>query len=78
MATMHFDDDMPARCCICPEIPQAWCDQLADGGRIIAPVGSVMSQRLVLLERHGQQFQRTGLRDVRFVKLIGEHGWDAG
>jgi len=50
-----------------PDIPAPLKDQLADDGRLVAPVGGRISQELVVLERHG---------GVRFVPLIGEYGWE--
>jgi len=58
-----------------PDIPQPWLGQLRDGGRIIAPVGGVDFQRIVLVERRGNKFRRRELCDVRFVKLIGKEAW---
>lgn len=50
-------------------IPQALLNQLAPGGRLIAPEGST-SQRLVLIERTGTTtWKRTELEAVRFVPL---------
>ncbi|NLZ11809.1 MAG: protein-L-isoaspartate(D-aspartate) O-methyltransferase [Alcaligenaceae bacterium] len=51
------------------KIPQALLDQLAVGGRLIAPEGSA-DQRLILIERTGlSSFSRTDLESVRFVPL---------
>lgn len=58
-----------------PEIPQSWTHQLADGGRIVAPTGGENSQILSVLEKHGDKLTRRDICDVRFVKLIGKHGW---
>ncbi|MBO1112933.1 protein-L-isoaspartate(D-aspartate) O-methyltransferase [Bordetella petrii] len=50
-------------------IPQALLDQLAPGGRLIAPEGA-SNQRLVLIERTGaSNWKRTELEAVRFVPL---------
>ncbi|CFP71037.1 protein-L-isoaspartate O-methyltransferase [Bordetella pertussis] len=50
-------------------IPQALLDQLAPGGRLIAPEGST-HQRLVLIERTGATaWSRKELEAVRFVPL---------
>lgn len=48
-------------------VPRALEDQLADGGRLVAPV----DDRLVVEERHGTALDRHGLESVRFVPLIG-------
>ena len=58
-----------------PNVPQAWIDQLADGGRIVAPVGSMEVQTLLAVEKHGRKIARRVLCDVRFVRLLGKHGW---
>ena len=50
--------------------------QLADDGRLVAPVGGRISQELVVLERHGDRFLEELHGDVRFVPLIGEYGWE--
>ncbi len=80
--TLGWADKAPFDKIICgaaaPDIPQAWLEQLADGGKIVAPVGSVISQRIVVVKRDGEQFKRYEMCDVRFVKLIGQQGWDEG
>jgi protein-L-isoaspartate(D-aspartate) O-methyltransferase len=59
-----------------PAIPEPLVRQLAVGGRIVAPVGSAVSQRLVRLVRteHGVREEDHG--GCVFVKLIGEHGFE--
>ncbi|GHA03892.1 protein-L-isoaspartate(D-aspartate) O-methyltransferase [Oceanisphaera arctica] len=51
------------------ETPQALLSQLADGGRMVIPVGQ-SQQSLWLYQRHGDQFSRTELESVRFVPLV--------
>ena len=58
-----------------PEVPGAWIDQLADGGRIVAPVGQGEVQTLVVVDRLGGRTRRRELCPVRFVRLIGQQGW---
>jgi protein-L-isoaspartate(D-aspartate) O-methyltransferase len=58
-----------------PDVPQAWIDQLAGDGRIVAPVGGPHVQTLVVVERGGGEVRRRKLCDVRFVKLLGRDGW---
>jgi protein-L-isoaspartate(D-aspartate) O-methyltransferase len=58
-----------------PEIPQPLIDQLAVGGILVAPVGSRDIQELVTLTRTEIGIARASHGGVRFVPLIGEHGW---
>lgn len=50
-------------------VPQALKDQLAPGGRLMIPVG-VGDQRLLLIERQGNQFKESWFEAVRFVPLL--------
>jgi protein-L-isoaspartate(D-aspartate) O-methyltransferase len=50
-------------------LPQAWLDQLAVGGRIVAPVREGDKQVLVVVDRHEQGFQRSIHEVVQFVPL---------
>lgn len=58
-----------------PEIPTPLIDQLADPGRLIIPVGNQDVQELQLLTKKDGEVQVASLASVRFVDLIGEHGW---
>lgn len=60
-----------------PAIPQPLIDQLADPGRLIIPVGNQDVQELQLLTKEGGEVRVESLASVRFVDLIGEHGWRA-
>jgi len=59
-----------------PEIPQPLLVQLKDGGRLVAPVGGREIQELTKVQRNGQNFLRSYYGGVRFVPLIGRHGWE--
>ena len=52
-------------------IPQKLLDQLADGGRLVAPIGPEGRQELLRLTRRGDQFLREQLGLVSFVPLLG-------
>jgi len=52
-----------------PSVPQALKEQLADGGRLVMPIGAV-EQRLLLVERNGNAFRETRSEAVRFVPLL--------
>jgi protein-L-isoaspartate(D-aspartate) O-methyltransferase len=50
-------------------IPKAWTDQLAVGGRIVAPMGSGSAQSLLVIDKTAQGLQQTVLESVLFVPL---------
>lgn len=58
-----------------PEVPNELLEQLANGGRLILPVGSLVSQRLLLTTRRGERFEHDDRGAVRFVPLVGRDGW---
>lgn len=60
-----------------PDVPQPLIDQLVDGGRLLTPVGGRENQHLVLVVRRGDRSTRQVYDSVRFVPLVGSHGWDA-
>ncbi len=59
-----------------PEIPRTLTDQLAEGGRLVAPVGERDVQQLMTLEKQGDRMIPEYHGGVRFVPLIGKHGWE--
>lgn len=59
-----------------PQIPKALIDQLANGGRLVIPVGSRDTQELVRICRKGSRTIESHHGGVRFVPLIGKHGWE--
>lgn len=58
-----------------PDVPVPLLDQLADGGRLIMPVGGRAGQVLHLYQRRGKEIIKDDLTPVAFVPLIGDHGW---
>lgn len=59
-----------------PKPPDPLLGQLADGGRLVVPIGErKQPQTLVLMTRSGERFHRKTLGGVRFVPLIGEYGF---
>jgi protein-L-isoaspartate(D-aspartate) O-methyltransferase len=55
-----------------PRLPPSLVDQLADGGRLVMPLGPEHAgQELVRVERRGSELLREGLGPVQFVPLIG-------
>lgn len=58
-----------------PRVPDALRDQLAEGGRLVLPVGSRDGQMLERWTRRGGDVQCERIAPVAFVPLIGEQGW---
>jgi len=58
-----------------PAVPKPLLAQLAEGGRMILPVGDTEHQELRLIEKHGNTFPTKMLEGCRFVPLVGHHGW---
>jgi protein-L-isoaspartate(D-aspartate) O-methyltransferase len=50
--------------------------QLAEGGRLVVPVGQRWTQSLVRVWRQGGRLRRETTIGVAFVPLIGAHGWE--
>jgi protein-L-isoaspartate(D-aspartate) O-methyltransferase len=61
-----------------PEIPPPLVAQLADGGRIVVPVGGANEQQLVSGRMVGGELRSVALYCCRFVPLVGRHGWPKG
>lgn len=61
-------------------VPKPWVDQLAEGGRIVMPVGEPnWIQKLIKVTRGpAGKLITEDLGGVRFVPLIGEEGWSDG
>jgi protein-L-isoaspartate(D-aspartate) O-methyltransferase len=56
-----------------PKVPEALTDQLAVGGKLIAPVGREVGwQQLIMIERTATGLQRNEVTDVGFVPML--HG----
>jgi protein-L-isoaspartate(D-aspartate) O-methyltransferase len=58
-----------------PAIPAPLVAQLAEGGRLIIPVGSAEEQNLLCVVKRGDQIMQESLFVCRFVPLRGHHGW---
>lgn len=59
-----------------PTTPQPLQEQLADGGRLVLPVGHRRGQILERWTRNGDDWDSERLVPVAFVPLTGEHGWE--
>jgi len=80
--TLGLPDEAPFDAIIAaadgPDVPAAWKEQIAIGGRIVMPIGGRHGdQDLVrLVRRDAEQFDKKFLGEVRFVPLIGAQGWN--
>jgi protein-L-isoaspartate(D-aspartate) O-methyltransferase len=60
-----------------PAIPPTLLEQLEVGGILVIPVGNEYSQTLLKVIKQDEGYKEKDLGGVRFVKLIGDHGWKA-
>jgi protein-L-isoaspartate(D-aspartate) O-methyltransferase len=58
-----------------PQVPDSLTDQLAEGGIMIIPVGPEESQTLMRVRKSARGLTHEALIACRFVKLLGQHGW---
>ena len=58
-----------------PRLPRVLLDQLADGGRMVIPVGSLHQQELHSVQKDHDGYSVKSLGPCRFVPLIGPGAW---
>ena len=58
-----------------PDVPAPLLEQLAPGGRLVVPIGRGEEQTLYMYSRTTTGIQPRDLGPVRFVPLVGRHGW---
>lgn len=58
-----------------PRVPEPLVEQLAEGGRLLVPVGDDEGQQLRLVRRRGEGLEEEVVDAARFVPLVGEQGW---
>lgn len=58
-----------------PKVPQPLIEQLKEGGKLVIPLGGLEEQDLVMFTRKGEELVRESILPVRFVPLLGTHGW---
>ncbi|HEV8438181.1 MAG TPA: protein-L-isoaspartate(D-aspartate) O-methyltransferase [Methylomirabilota bacterium] len=60
-----------------PSVPPPLEQQLAEGGRMVLPVGSPTDQVLTVVERVGGELRRRTMGECKFVKLVGKYAWES-
>jgi len=58
-----------------PQMPKPLLGQLANGGFLVGPVGYGGAQELIVCEKRRDKLIERVICDVRFVKLLGKHGF---
>lgn len=58
-----------------PDVPEPLLKQLADGGKLVIPVGDLDVQNLLVVTRHGEEYDRKEAFGFKFVPLVGKLGW---
>jgi protein-L-isoaspartate(D-aspartate) O-methyltransferase len=59
-----------------PSVPPPLFDQLAEGGRMVMPVGEATSQVLQVIEKRGGEMHTSEDAGCVFVKLVGKYAWE--
>lgn len=59
-----------------PQVPQELINQLADGGRLVIPVGPRYEQQLFKITKRNGELQKLNLGGCRFVPLIAPEAWE--
>jgi protein-L-isoaspartate(D-aspartate) O-methyltransferase len=60
-----------------PAVPPPLVAQLAEGGRMVLPVGSPEDQVLTVVQRVGGEIRKDAYGDCKFVKLVGKYAWES-
>lgn len=61
-----------------PAIPPLLIEQLAEGGRLVIPIGPAEQQELVRIVKRDGHVSQESLLACRFVPLVGRYGWRTG
>ena len=58
-----------------PHVPRAFKEQLAEGGTLVIPVGTMFSQSLMMIKKENGDFMEENICACVFVPLVGADGW---
>lgn len=59
-----------------PDVPETYKEQLAEGGRLLIPIGDRDEQTLFMHTRRGDKLEEQEIGPVRFVPLLGKYSWN--
>lgn len=59
-----------------PRVPPLLVEQLAEGGRLVIPIGSTAMQMLTVIEKKGGEAVASSEGSCVFVPLVGRDGWE--
>ncbi len=80
--TAGWPEEAPFDCILvtagAPDIPPPLVDQLAEGGRLVIPVGNESDQTLTIADKQAGRVIEHPQFGCRFVKLLGREGWPPG
>ena len=58
-----------------PSVPEPLVEQLAEGGRLVIPVGGAFGQELLLIRKNQGEIAQESICGCTFVPLVGKYGW---
>ena len=58
-----------------PSVPEPLVEQLAEGGRLVIPVGGAFGQELLLIRKNQGEITQEDICGCTFVPLVGKYGW---
>jgi protein-L-isoaspartate(D-aspartate) O-methyltransferase len=61
-----------------PVVPAAYMEQLAEGGKLLIPLGDLDEQMLNLFTKRDGTLEQQDIAPVRFVPLVGKNSWESG
>jgi len=78
--TMGWPDEAPFERVLVaaagPAVPPPLFEQLAEGGRLVLPIGTVEDQTLTVVDKVDGQMRTRTHGDCRFVPLVGKYAWE--
>ena len=60
-----------------PAVPPPLFQQLAEGGRLVLPLGDPVNQTLTLVEKVRGEMKTQEHGECKFVKLVGKYAWES-